>query len=251
MAAVLAASFDRAKGGPTGAHGEKVDRAGTGARGADRGSEGPSIASMPNLHPAHAVLSHRSAAELWGILPARGGPVDVSIATRGGRAKRPGIRVHRSTTLASDHTTRQDGIPVTTPARTVADLKGAVAEDMRRRAIRQADFLGLDLGTATETDRTRSELERFFIRLCRRHRLPAPEVNVRAGPFTVDFLWREHRLIVETDGFAAHGGRAAFEDDRARDLELRGRGYEVLRLSYRQVTGEPNRVASVLRHALR
>lgn len=74
---------------------------------------------------------------------------------------------------------------------------------------------------------------------------------MRIGHFTVDFVWIDRRVIVETDGYRYHRGKAAFEDDRARDLELRALGYEVVRLSYRQVTEEPERVAAVLRGALR
>ena len=85
---------------------------------------------------------------------------------------------------------------------------------------------------------------------CRRHGLPMPEVNVRVGTRLVDFLWRDQHLIVETDGYRYHRGRAAFEDDRARDLELHALGFEVIRLSYRQVAQEPRQIASVLRGAL-
>lgn len=119
-----------------------------------------------------------------------------------------------------------------------------------RRAIRQAEILGLPIGAAP-ADRTRSELEYLFLRLCRRHRLPAPETNARVGSLTVDFLWREKRLIIETDGYRYHRGRAAFEDDRSRDLELRTSGFDVMRLSYRQVVEEPERIAGGLRRLLR
>jgi very-short-patch-repair endonuclease len=70
------------------------------------------------------------------------------------------------------------------------------------------------------------------------------------GPLTVDFCWAEQRLIVETDGFRSHRGRAAFEDDRDRDLMLRGLGYDVQHLSYRQVFDDSDRVVAVLRTAL-
>jgi len=108
----------------------------------------------------------------------------------------------------------------------------------------------LPVGEEERSDRSRSELERDFLRLCRRHRLPAPEVNVRVGPHLVDFLWRGRMLVVETDGYRYHRGRAAFEDDRTRDLALRALGYEVVRLSYRQVTEQPVAVAEVLGTAL-
>lgn len=119
-----------------------------------------------------------------------------------------------------------------------------------RRAIRQANVLGLSIGEETGRDRTRSDLERDFLRLCRRHRLPVPEVNVRVGSHLVDFLWPEQGLVVETDGYSYHRGRVAFDGDRSRDLELRGLGYEVIRLSERQVEEEPRQIAEVLATAL-
>jgi very-short-patch-repair endonuclease len=141
---------------------------------------------------------------------------------------------------------RHRGIPVTTPARTIADLRAVVSPSELRRAIRQAGVLGLPTGFDAPEDRTRSELEHRFLKLCARHRLPRPEVNVRIGSLTVDFLWRKRRLIVETDGYRYHRGKAGFEDDRSRDLELRTLGYEVTRLSYRQVVDEPAKVAQAL-----
>ena len=116
--------------------------------------------------------------------------------------------------------------------------------------MRQADVLGLPI-EATDIDRTRSELESKFLRLCQRHKLPAPEVNVGIDSLLVDFLWRERRLIVETEGYLYHRGRAAFEDDRDRDLKLKSLGYEVLRLTYRQIVEEPARVGDVLDGLLR
>lgn len=206
-----------------------------------------------------AVISHRGAAELWELLPMRGGPVEVSVAGTAGRSKRAGIRLHRSRTLSESGVTLRERIPVTTPARTIADLRGAVgrgvtaAADERelRRAIRQANVLGLPVDEEARRDRTRSDLERDFLAVCRRYRLPSPEVNVRVGPHLVDFLWRDRRLAVETDGFASHRGRQAFEDDRARDLDLRRRGWSVIRLSEKQVDEEPERIAETLAAALR
>ncbi|HEX3040509.1 MAG TPA: DUF559 domain-containing protein [Solirubrobacterales bacterium] len=118
-----------------------------------------------------------------------------------------------------------------------------------RRAIRQAEFLKLPTGI--ETDRTRSDLEREFLRLCRRYVLPAPEVNVLIGGMTVDFLWRGARLVVETDSYATHGGTIAFEDDRERDLRLRRLGYSVHHISERQLEIEPAAVAADVAAGLR
>jgi very-short-patch-repair endonuclease len=81
---------------------------------------------------------------------------------------------------------------------------------------------------------------------CERDRLPAP-VNARIGSLEVDFLWRHSRLVVETDGYRYHRGRTAFEGDRERDLALRMQGYQVLRLTHRQLTAAPRRVAELLK----
>jgi very-short-patch-repair endonuclease len=90
-----------------------------------------------------------------------------------------------------------------------------------------------------------------FLKLCRQHRLPRPEVNVRVGPHLVDFLWRDRRLVVETDGYRYHRGSVAFEDDRARDITLRSLGYDVIRLADRQLENEPGRIAELLRQMVR
>ena len=196
-----------------------------------------------------AALSHRSAAELWGLLPRRAGPVHVTVRTPNGRRRRPGLRIHRTPWLTEDETTCREGIAVTVPARTLHDLERTAPPWLVRRATRQAEYLGLDLG-GIATDGTRSDLERAFLLLCRRHRLPVPEVNVTIGRYTVDFLWRRGRLIVETDGYAAHRGRQAFEDDRARELYLHDRGYRVRRFSDRQIGGRAGEVAHAIRAEL-
>ena len=188
-----------------------------------------------------AVLSHRSAAVLWRLLEPRTEEIHVSVATTAGRRKRRGILLHRPARLGAEDVTRRRGIPVTTPTRTIADLRGAVPEGERRRAIRQAEVRGY--GTGLEVAPTRSELEDLFLDLCRRQRFPAPEINVRVAGREVDFLWREHRLVAETDGYRYHRGSTAFEDDHDRDLDLRDAGFAVLRFTYRQVTADPERVA--------
>ncbi|MEK6271186.1 MAG: DUF559 domain-containing protein [Actinomycetota bacterium] len=97
----------------------------------------------------------------------------------------------------------------------------------------------------------RSPAERRLLSLVRAAGLPAPELNVRLGRFEVDFLWREARLIVEVDGYAFHGGRAAFERDRRRDAELQAEGLRVMRVTWRQLVGEPDAVVARLTRALR
>ncbi len=193
-----------------------------------------------------AVLSHRSAAALWGILPP-GRVIEATVPGSGGRRRRQGIHLHRSLTLSPADVTRRARIPVTKPARTLADLRRVLPTAEFAGALRQAEYLRLPLGDDIDRDRTRSELEARFLRLCRRHRLPRPEVNVRVDRFVVDFLWRRARLIVEVDGWRSHGSRSAFEGDRARDIRLKLLEYEVVRFTWCQVVDHPREVAQAVR----
>jgi very-short-patch-repair endonuclease len=188
---------------------------------------------------------------MWGLLPPHAGPIDVTVPGDGGRKKREGITIHRSHSLIAAVTTRRNGVAVTKAARTLRDIHRTLPQPGYRRAVRRALDLGLIKSSDLKRDDelTRSDLERVFLALCRRHRLPQPEVNVRVGSFEVDFLWRDRELIVETDGFRHHGDRVAFEADRSRDARLQSLGYRVLRFTYRQVRDEARQVASAL-HAL-
>jgi very-short-patch-repair endonuclease len=215
-------------------------------------------AGDPLLDYWGAAVSHRGAAMLWELLPRRAGTVDVIVPGNGGRARRAGVRVHRSRSLARRDVVARRGVPLTSSARTVEDLRRAVAAGWPgaltprelRRAVRQANVLGLPVDEESRRDRTRSDLESDFLELCRRNRFPPPEVNVRVGAYLADFLWRERRLIVETDFYLFHRGRVAFQDDRGRDLELRRLGYTVVRLSEKQVDEEADLVAEILATAL-
>lgn len=215
---------------------------------------GPHLGGRSILERWGAAISHRSAASLWELLPVRDGRSDVIVHGIGGRATRAGIRVHRSLSLVATGVTIRHGVPVTTPVRTIADLRGpgpgrrsgAVPRWELRKAIRQANVIGLPLKERDAAVRTRSDLERDFLLLCGRYRLPRPEVNVPIGPYLVDFLWREERLAVETDSYRYHRGEVAFHDDRVRELELMRLGYHVLRLSEVQIDDAPKDVAEVL-----
>ncbi|HEX6781724.1 MAG TPA: type IV toxin-antitoxin system AbiEi family antitoxin domain-containing protein [Solirubrobacterales bacterium] len=218
-----------------------------------------------------AVLSHTSAVVLWGLLKPLDGPVHISIPSTSGRARRPGIHLHRSPSLAEPSpspsyppqaggrrgrlspraTTHRHRIPVTNVPRTLEDLRATnlLAPHLLRRAIRQAELKGHRLGGIV-TDRTRSDLESLFLALVGRYGLPRPEVNVRLGRHEVDFLWRAQRLVVETDFWAYHRGSVAFYADSGRDLDLRSAGYAVLRFTDRQLEAEPERVAADVAAAL-
>jgi very-short-patch-repair endonuclease len=207
-----------------------------------------------------AAISHRSAAELWELLPPSEHPIDVTV-TEGHPHDRRGIRIHRSRSLLHS---LHDGVRVTTPLRTLEDLtvtatrsdiERAVEEAQVRRLVTRGEVERLRgrAGAAArghEPSLTRSEAERRLLRLVRAADLPAPHTNARIGPFEVDFLWPDERVIVEVDGFAFHSTRAAFERDRVRDRALQTAGYTVLRITWRQLVHESAAVIAALAAAL-
>jgi very-short-patch-repair endonuclease len=119
-----------------------------------------------------------------------------------------------------------------------------VNETLERNAgLPGAGALKRALARYTEPPLTRSGLENFFFRLCRKQGLRKPAVNAVVAGYEVDFLGEDERLIVETDGREYHLTPTAFEEDRARDARLAILGYRVLRFSRRQVRYEPELVA--------
>jgi very-short-patch-repair endonuclease len=199
-----------------------------------------------------SVVSHVSAAAIWGMLHPQRGSIEITVSTRNGRGRRNGIQIHRSP-LDSLNATRRNGIPVTRPKRTLRDLHRGKSRHLYLRAVRRALDLRLisDADLRDETERSRSELERRMLALCRRHGLPTPQVNVQLGSFEVDFLWIDYALVVETDGFRFHRDRVAFESDRSRDAELQALGYRVVRFTHRQVDECSAQVVGRLRRVMR
>ena len=198
-----------------------------------------------------AVLSHRSAAALWGIRPTASAKVDVTVSHTSGVRPTTAIAVHRSRRPVT--TARREGIPVTAPGQTLADLAIALPRRALEKAAEMAEAQRLDVhipaGHPGETrlreamahdlsTTTRSPLEDAFLELCDAHDIPRPLVNTVVEGYEVDFCWPEQRLIVETDGHAHHGTRAAFERDRARDARLTALGWRVMRFTAGQVRGE-------------
>ncbi|MCU1295678.1 MAG: hypothetical protein JWP08_4528 [Bryobacterales bacterium] len=197
-----------------------------------------------------AVLSHTSAAALWQFVHPISGPIHVTLATQNGRARRRDIHLHRSRTLTRSHVTRRHGIVVTTPARTIEDIRGAVEPRLFRRALRQAELGGHRVPHLSVTKRSRSDLELLFLALCDDHGLPRPLVNHRVHGHRVDFFFVDHRLAVETDSWTYHRGSVALEDDHARDLELRAHGITTRRYTGDQLEGARDAVVADLREAL-
>jgi len=221
------------------------------------------------------VVCHRSAAGLWRLLPARGDSalVEVLVSPRI-RRRRPAVRAYRGHGLEADEATTVAGIPITTPSRTVLDLAGAVGSRDLERALARAEREGLTsrgellslldrhsgrpglavlrplLADGAGPAFTRSEPEERLLGLIRKAQLPPPEVNGSVAGYEVDFLWRAERLVVEVDGFAFHSSRDRFESDRRRDGRLAARGYRVMRVTWRQITREPEALLARLAQAL-
>ena len=220
----------------------------------------------------NAVLSHRSAAELWGLLPPRRGDIDVTIV--GGNAGvRQGIRRHRVPALDETDIRTKRGIRVTSPARTVLDgasylygaeleefvaealakevnrrkLEAAIERYPTRRGVRRLQVLLRQEGGPR---RTRSWAERRIVSLVRQAGLPVPRTNVLLHGYQVDALWPEHRLVVEVDSWGFHRDRTAFETDRARDATHVAKGYRVLRFTAAQLRDQPMIVIAQLSAAL-
>jgi hypothetical protein len=197
-----------------------------------------------------AVLSHSSAAALWKFLRPIPGPIHLTVAAAVRRDPGPGLQIHRSRTLSPSHVTTRHGIAVTTPARTIEEIRTEVEPYLFRRALRQAELAGHRVPHLSATKRTRSDLELLFLALCADHDLPRPLVNHRVHGHRVDFHWPEHGLAVETDSWEYHRGSVAMEDDHARDLALRAHGIETRRYTGAQLETEPGAVAADLRAQL-
>ncbi len=222
-----------------------------------------------------AVLSHRSAAELWGIRRTSRERIEVTVPRA--LRPRPGIEIHRKDVPPDERTTRH-GIPVTTVPRTLVDLAKVLRPGELRRAAEQAevnrlaDPLPLNAvvqrhagGHGVKTLRalsnegiqpriTRSELEQKFMTLIETSGLPKPETNaaiqLQGTWIEVDCLWRKQKLVVELDGHAYHSSREAFERDRERDRRLEANGYRVIRITWRQLRDDPRGVARDLARLL-
>lgn len=208
-----------------------------------------------------AMLSHWCAAATWNLAPHLTDAVDVTVP-RGRMPQRARIRIHRPTAQSGARVHR--GLPLTSPARTIADLaprttaatlERLLAESMALKLVTHQELRAqrsprIDVLLAEGPRRTRSDAERALLRLVRRARLPVPETNLHVAGHDVDALWRAQRLVVEVDGFAFHSGRGAFDRDRRRDQALHLAGLRVLRLTWPQLDDEPEATTVLLTRAL-
>ena len=193
-----------------------------------------------------SVLSHWSAATLWRMRPGTGPRSHVTLPRD--RLNSEAITFHQ-TQLPDDEVTTEQGIPVTTPARTLLDLapllpspvlarmidatpnRGADVMALLSRYPRRAGAPKLRALAARVQPMTRSDLEAKVLDAIGRAGLPQPQVNVVINGYEVDFVWREHGVIAELDTYMTHGSRTAFERDRERDRKLAIAGWTVVRIT--------------------
>jgi very-short-patch-repair endonuclease len=219
-----------------------------------------------------ALLSHRSAAVHW--LVVRHAP-RYEVTVPGRRVDRPGIVARGTRSLTEEDVAVIDGIPVTSPARTLVDLADVLSEQRLADTVHEAevqrllDVREVEAALSRVPGRrgghrlrrviaaydggppmTRSEAEVRFLRLCAEHAIATPQSNVLLGGYEVDFHWPEARLVVEVDGAEAHHTRRAFHEDRRRDRTLAALGVQVLRVTWRDLGGGGAALAQEVRRVL-
>jgi Transcriptional regulator, AbiEi antitoxin len=197
-----------------------------------------------------AILSHDSAAALWGVrtwpsLPEVTAPHD---------RRRRGVHSHRTTTLTRTDIRRHRNVRVTSPSRTILDIQDRLTDKQLTRAIN--DLRLKKHLKATELDRlvnhsirirnlidpnenpTRSDLEDRFVAFCREYGLPHPTPNTTPYGRELDMLFPDEKVIVELDSWRFHQDRASFESDRERDRIAAEHGYLTVRLTWTRLTAE-------------
>jgi very-short-patch-repair endonuclease len=225
---------------------------------------------------ANAVLSHRSAAQLWRLIPRS--PQRPEVTRQASFRPRPGIDCHQSR-IPADEIEDLRGIPVTSPPRTLLDLATVLPRRGLERALHEAEVRRLtgrlslpdllaryprrrgtaDLRALLSADRpfgvTQNDFEELFVAFLDDHGLPRPQLNgtlpIRGRLLRPDCMWPSQRLLVELDGRAVHGTRRTFESDRQRDRILLVDGWRSTRVTWRQLHDEPAAIAGDLRDLLR
>jgi very-short-patch-repair endonuclease len=217
------------------------------------------LASGPN-----SLLSHYSAGWLLGLISTR--PVPVHVTTPLPRKRRDGVRIHHSRTLADADRALEEGIPVTSVARTSLDLAAVLRFRNLRRLIRRSEELRVfdlaDFRSVLTRNRghrgaaplsralaiyepprlTRSEFEREFASLAEGMGLPPFATNFNAAGYELDVYWPEFRFAVELDVYATHGAPEPFEEDRLRDEDLKLAEIELTRVTAHRFEREPRQV---------
>jgi predicted transcriptional regulator of viral defense system len=217
---------------------------------------------------SEAMLSHRSAGALWGIVPVHAGAIDVAVPDRVSRC-RPGIRLHRKADGGKNVRGVVRGIPLTDPVTTLIDLATCSSRRELEAAVNEADQLDLvDAETLrAELDAlpsrlgigplrglldihtfvlTTTELERRFLPIARSVGLPLPETQVWLNGHRVDFYWPQLRLVVEADSLRYHRTAAKQAGDQRRDHAHMVAGLTPLRFTHYEIRNNPRYVRDVL-----
>lgn len=217
---------------------------------------------------SEAMLSHRSAAALWGLLPVLAGAIDVAVPAEVVR-RRPGIRLHRKVDLGENVRRAVRGIPLTDPVTTLIDLATCASRKELEAAVNEADQLDLvDVETLrAELDSlpsragiarlrvlldvhafvlTTTELERRFLPIAMAAGLPAPRSQVWLNGCRVDFYWPDLGLVIEADSLRYHRTAAKQAADQRRDHAHLLAGLTPLRFTHYEVRHNPRYVKGVL-----
>jgi very-short-patch-repair endonuclease len=222
---------------------------------------------------SRAVLSHRSAANLWNLLPYPvSAPAWVTVAPERSAA-RPRIQIRRAPVPPRDIRQRH-GLRLTSPPRTILDLCPLLIDEELESVLAEASYRQLasesELRAQIEGNegkrgvaglrrvldlpggpqRTRSPAERKMLRLLRRSGIKGYEMNGRIHGYEVDVLWRTAGVAVEVDGWDAHSGRVAFERDRLKAATLIANGLTVIPITGRQIQADPEGVIGRLLRVL-
>jgi very-short-patch-repair endonuclease len=224
-----------------------------------------------------ACLSHQSAARLWRLVPPGNEWAEVTCPPPR-RARRNGIVCHEGV-IAEEERGVVDGIPVTSPFRTIFDLAAVLDLRALERAFHEAEVRGLTdraslpmllerypgrrgaknlralLSSEEPVGITRNDFEEAFLTLVDARSLRRPRMNadlaVRGRFFEIDALWERERVALELDGRGVHGTKKRFESDRQRDRILVAEGWKTMRITWRQLQEEPDEIAADLELALR
>ena len=218
-----------------------------------------------------AVASHGTAAKLWGY-PVSPSHIEITVPARRD-APRGNIKVHRGTVNATESI---DGIPVTTPARTLLDIASRVepndlesmVDDAITRGLTTRSFLEWELQLTGGAGRygskalraalvhldhghCESHLENKILRILLAAGLPTPvrQYEIKAGDFLarVDFAYPHVKLAIEVDGFKYHRDRDPFHNDRRRDTRLASLGWHVIRVTDRDAKDPSDFIEAVRR----
>jgi very-short-patch-repair endonuclease len=223
-----------------------------------------------------AMLSHHTAATLWHLRPGVARPVHVTIPGARGFPAPKDVKLHRSRTVDPADVRIHEGLPVTSPARTLLDVSATLPDRDVERVLDEGVFalrivtlaeINLVLSRAgthpgrarlarvasghTGSTKTDSPPEERLLGLIRSAGLPGPQIQVYVLGYRLDFLWPELRLAIEVDAYGTHGSPARFETDRRRDARLlTEKGITVIRVTKAAVEQRPFEVIALVARAI-